>query len=106
VQSLIDHVHTYVFWKVFGGERTFKCAHPDCEETRVQSWLVGKRGTCSKCGTKDIIYTPDDLRRARPLCSDCSNTKENRERRKIKDLLNGLPDFAALKDKDDERTPQ
>lgn len=90
---ILEHLHSFIFWKIYGDERVFKCAHPDCTETRVQSFLVGKRGLCSVCGINDVIYTPDDLRRSKPRCADCSNTKANREKRKIKELLTALPDF-------------
>jgi hypothetical protein len=100
--SLIDHVHTYIRWKKFGEEYTFKCAHPDCSETRNQSYLWGKRGICAICGINEIIYTPDDLRRVKPRCADCSNAKIHRQRRKIKEKLASLLDFEST---DQENQP-
>lgn len=97
----LDHIHPYIFWKKFGDERVFKCSHPDCEETRVQSYLEGKRGMCAVCQLNPLVYTKQDLRRSRPRCPECSNTKENREKRKIKSLLEEMPDFAIKTTKED-----
>ncbi len=102
MSQIIDHIHPFIFWKIYGDERVFKCAHPDCTETRVQSFLVGKRGLCSVCGINDIIYTPDDLRRSKPRCSDCSNTKANREKRKLKDTLASMLEFSQEKKEEKE----
>jgi hypothetical protein len=102
--SIIDHIHPYIRWKKFGGENTFKCSHPDCSETRTQSFLVGKRGICAICLKNEVIYGPDDLRRVKPRCADCSNAKVHREKRKIRELLEQMPNFELIEKEKKEPT--
>lgn len=70
-----EHIHTYVRFKGYGTGNFYRCIAPDCNHYRVREGCIGKRNLCSFCG-KQMILTREDLKRARPRCINCSNTKE------------------------------
>jgi len=86
-KSTLDHIHEYVKFGVKFGELHYKCNHPDCFHTAPVSLIEGKRTMCAICHQKDFILTREDLRRAKPRCPDCSETREAVERRKLQAVL-------------------
>jgi hypothetical protein len=51
------------------------CADPHCTHKELREYLIGKASRCSNC-KNEFVLTHEDLKRARPLCINCSNTKE------------------------------
>jgi hypothetical protein len=83
----LDHIHTFVRYRKMrpGGttgkkeEWFYRCAHPDCGEVKSRTFLKGKRSMCAVCGQNPIILDYEALRRAKPNCPECSNTKKSRD---------------------------
>lgn len=88
--EILDHVHTFVRWKKLFNEWHFRCADPDCMKVSPQSLLVGKRSICAICRKEEMILSNDDLRRAKPRCAMCSNTKEAIVGRRFKESIPSL----------------
>lgn len=84
---VLQHVHTWVRWKKNFGAWQFKCADPDCDAVKDLSYLVGKRTKCSICFSTEFILTKVDLKRVRPRCLDCSETKDAIEHRRNKKIV-------------------
>ena len=83
MSQILDHVHIFVRWRKAFGEWQYKCADPDCYEVKPLSLILGKRSRCAVCRQTEMILTREDLRRAKPRCKDCSNTKQAIWNRKI-----------------------
>jgi hypothetical protein len=81
MRKSLNHVHTYVRNRKIFGEQYFQCAHPDCYDLKAKKDLIGKRSMCAICGQTEIFLTADDLKRARPRCANCSNSKKPRNDR-------------------------
>ena len=88
--KILDHIHTYVRWKVAFGELQYRCANPDCLHTAPVSLIEGKRSICSKCGLNELILSKEDLRRVKPMCVECSNTKEAKSKKRFKNIVSDL----------------
>ena len=94
----LQHVHSYVFWKYQGGvknpetpkEAWYKCADAHCTHTAPRSFILDKASICPKCFSKELILDREALKRKRPLCIDCRNTKEAQQYRKAKVILEEL----------------
>jgi hypothetical protein len=72
----LNHVHTYVRWKTSRtGVVYFRCTHSNCTHFAELSFLPGKLNSCISCG-EQFTLTKEDLRRAKPKCLQCSNTKK------------------------------
>lgn len=91
----LTHVHSYIRWKisrtrnkVVDGELVFKCNDPHCTHFDRRSAILGNASTCPSCGT-EFLLTLENLRRAVPKCLNCSNTKEAREHKMAKSLVEG-----------------
>ena len=82
-----SHTHSFVFWKNNFGERTFRCIHPECYKILPVSLLIGKLNECCLCHQIKFTLTKEDLRRVKPRCENCSNTKEAKRKRVIKEFL-------------------
>lgn len=85
-----DHTHIWMRWKAFAfepDEYVFKCDDPDCEKTSQSSKLEGKRSICAVCKEQELILTNKDLKMERPRCTNCSNTKEAQQKRKLQNVL-------------------
>lgn len=79
----LNHVHTYRRLDKLKG--TFNCADKYCTRLVHKSHLSGKASLCNNCG-REFVLTKEDLKRAKPMCFNCSNTKEAkafRERKKV-----------------------
>lgn len=97
ISPIAGHVHSYVRWKIsrykdklIKGERVFKCSDPDCSHYRVRSLVIGKNSLCPKCKKNIFVLTWQALQRAEPMCLDCSNTKEAKQYRKVKEVAANL----------------
>lgn len=77
----IKHTHTYKRYT----KKYYMCAHPECTHLLPKKMLVGKLSCCNKCG-KEFKLTSDDLRRAYPVCLNCSNTKAAKKHQQIREL--------------------
>lgn len=84
---VVNHVHTYVKYK--GRPGFYRCDAPDCTHFIDKESILGKYSLCTECGSQ-MILTKDDLRRARPKCFNCSNTKEAIRKRKAMEFANTL----------------
>jgi len=74
-----EHIHIYVR----RSPNVYACADPDCTHWTYKRFLKGKRSVCATCHRNEIILTTQHLRRAKPQCMQCSQTrvaKEFRER--------------------------
>lgn len=89
----INHVHKYVRFK--GKPGYYKCDSFDCTFYIERELIVNKLTRCSKC--EDVfVLTREDLKRARPKCSNCSKSKKAKEDRLLQDLTRDLgtsPEF-------------
>lgn len=63
------------------------CLDPDCITAQKRADLVGKRSICTQCRKNEILLTHSDLRRAKPRCLECSDTKKAKDVRKVKEKL-------------------
>jgi hypothetical protein len=79
----IDHVHLYVKYKKRPGY--FRCAAPNCTHIADKEFLEGKHSTCNLCGAV-MTLSKEDLRRAKPRCIECSNTKKAKDLKKLQEL--------------------
>jgi hypothetical protein len=66
----INHTHTYVRYT----DRFYRCAAPKCTHYIDKNVLVNKMSLCNLCGN-EFMLTRNDLRRVKPRCAACSNTK-------------------------------
>ena len=80
---VINHIHTYVKYKRKPG--FFRCEAQDCTHSIDRELIIGKLNLCSMCG-KQMILTREDLRRARPRCIECSETKKAKLHKKAMQL--------------------
>lgn len=85
----LDHTHIYVARSP--KKDSFRCDHPDCSHLMLnKSDLIGKRTVCAVCRENSFLLTVEDLRRKRPRCINCKETKEARKKREMKETLAGL----------------
>lgn len=88
----LNHIHTYVRikknYKTLG-ETRWKCDDPDCTSVVPYELVQGKRSKCSSCGA-EIILGKEEVKRARPKCFMCSNTKDAIRKQKAAALMERL----------------
>ena len=89
-----DHIHT--FERSLENKEIFRCVHPLCSYYWRRVYLIGKLARCQKCDLP-FTLTRDALKRKRPICVSCSNTKAARELRELKHNA-----MAALADMPDD----
>lgn len=70
-----NHVHMYVRYKKRPGY--YRCAASDCTHFLDSESVLGKASLCNDCGNQ-MILTKEDLRRVKPKCIACSNTKKSK----------------------------
>lgn len=87
VEDPKDHRHSYRRHPTRKGY--YFCTGKECFAIHEKAILVGKEARCPAC-LKLYLLTSEDLRRARPVCPNCSGTKEARAFRKGKSLIEGL----------------
>ena len=85
--AVLKHTHRYIRWKKETG--LYRCAHPDCTHFTEKSFLLGKRSVCNLCGD-EFVLTREDLLLAQPRCPNCSNRAGNKQRRKLRELVDTL----------------
>lgn len=95
----IAHIHTYVKYKNRPG--FYRCEAPDCTHIIDKELLLGKLSLCSLCGSQ-MILTREDLRRAKPRCLNCSETKKAKLHKKANEItkLLGTAAFDPLQLRD------
>lgn len=59
------------------GKRQYRCAGAECYFTSKAPLLVGKLSLCTRCD-REFHLTEEDLKRNKPMCLHCANTKEGR----------------------------
>ena len=83
----LNHIHTYVRYKSRPGY--YRCDAPDCTHFNTKEHITGKLSLCSLCG-QQMILDSEALRRARPRCINCSDTKKAKIHRKAQELTRYL----------------
>jgi hypothetical protein len=83
----INHTHTYIRLKNKPG--FYRCNSPDCTHHANKDVILGKLSLCTDC-QQPMILTREDLRRARPKCLNCSDTKKAKHWRKAQELTRYL----------------
>ena len=83
----IVHTHTYVRYKSRPGY--FRCDSPDCTHFIDKESVLGKISLCTTCG-EQFLLSREDLKRARPKCLNCSNTKKAKQHKKVQKLTESL----------------
>ena len=93
--AALNHVHTYVFMETRNGTRYWKCDDPHCTHFNRESLIKGKASICTQCRVKEVIMDWKDingkqLKRKRPLCMDCAQTKDAIAFRRNRDIVENL----------------
>lgn len=83
----VNHTHMYVRYKTRPGY--YRCDLPDCTHVLDKEAVQGKQSLCTVCHEK-MILTREDVRRARPRCINCSDTKKGRTFRRAQELTRYL----------------
>lgn len=83
----LKHIHTYV--RMGKNKQFYRCFDPLCSHSINRMLLEGKASLCPECGTQ-FTLTWELLRRARPLCLNCSSTKEAKQYQGTKKLMEQL----------------
>lgn len=91
----LNHIHTYVRYKSRPGY--YRCDAPDCTHFNTKEHITGKLSLCSLCG-QQMILDSEALRRARPRCINCSDTKKAKIHRRAQELTRylGTDSFSSL----------
>ena len=81
----LKHTHQYIRVRTTrdGKFYLFRCAHEKCTHREEKKFLEGRLSLCNKCGA-EFKLTNEDLKRARPVCTNCSNTKEAKHLRLVR----------------------
>lgn len=82
-----EHKHTWVKHKQREGY--FRCTGATCYSIQPRDILIGKENACPFCG-KTFLLSREDLRRAKPRCQDCSQTKEAKTYQKAQEVMRNL----------------
>ena len=78
--------HTHIFEKIkINGQIFYRCSHGECWFRAPKSEMLGKKTLCVICQKNEFTLSREDLKRAKPRCLDCSNTKEAREKKQLGD---------------------
>src|SRR5947207_914367 len=81
------HVHTFVRWRDNQWKRDlYRCFDKHCHYFVERSFLEGKASLCTKCGS-EFTLSKEDLKRAKPMCVNCSNTREAKQIRAARRLV-------------------
>lgn len=88
------HIHEYVRVQDPFPEKKrpirYRCAHPDCTHYMEKELLLGKRTICSICHTTETVMDYENLRRVRPNCFKCSNSKKAQSLRERLEVFDDL----------------
>lgn len=96
--AVLKHTHSFIRhsdkdrkpYKDSSGDTIYKCGDPNCMFKVKRVDIIGKATMCPKCRCNEFTLTPEDLRRARPLCMDCRNTKEARQQQIVRAMVNNM----------------
>lgn len=83
----LNHIHTYI--RKSSNKNMYRCNSPDCTHFTDKESILGKLSLCTSCGDT-IILSREDLRRAKPKCLACSDTKKGKAFRKAQELTRYL----------------
>jgi hypothetical protein len=84
---ILKHIHQLK--RVKGAKNLYNCADPHCTYREEKLLLVGKASLCNGCRA-EFILTYEDLKRSKPLCLNCSNTKEAIAHRRMQEAIKTL----------------
>lgn len=79
----LKHTHTYVQYKKLPGY--WRCAAKGCTHYIDKERMLGRLTRCNSCGA-EFELSEEDLRRVKPKCIDCANTKEAKMQRKVREI--------------------
>lgn len=82
----LNHVHIYVR----RDKATYKCDDPHCGHWKIRKDVKGKATVCSKCRTRETIMDAANMRRAFPVCDNCSQSRDAIAQRERIGMLEGL----------------
>lgn len=88
-----DHTHSYIrvgYQTNRPSPNTYQCSDSDCGHFTYKKYLKGKRTLCPKCKSEEFLLKASDLRKAMPVCMNCSNTKEAKKLRETREALEVL----------------
>ena len=89
----LKHIHTYVRFKQKSGKTLktwwWRCENSLCTHFAPYEMVVGKKTLCTNCGS-EMILTSEDMRRIRPRCLACSNTKEAAMQKRLASILSSV----------------
>ena len=83
----LTHLHIYQRHKK--RKDIYICIHPDCRHYQNKDMLLGKRALCVAC-RNELILDAYHLSHAVPKCMNCSNRKEHRELKRVKESISSL----------------
>lgn len=92
-----NHIHSFVFLKKKkNGEELYKCADPSCLYVIGRDLIEGKISLCPKCFKNTLLLDKEAMRRKRPVCIDCANTKRAVNHRRAKDIIGSIFDDSHI----------
>lgn len=88
----LTHTHSYVksHKQKSDGQQVWKCEDPKCTHLSLHHLVRGKLTLCPACREQEFVLEGRALKRTRPLCINCRNTKEAKEFRESKSLIEAL----------------
>lgn len=81
-------VHTHTYEKM-RNPAYYRCRDPHCSHTQHRDLLLEKAALCNTCAT-EFILNKYDLKLAKPVCKNCSQTKEAKAFRAAKAITEGM----------------
>lgn len=81
------HIHSY---ESRTGGKTYMCTHPQCNHYLLRRDVRGKLSLCPQCMKNTLILDSAALKRYRPLCVMCRDTKEAKEVKRLAAQLKEL----------------
>ena len=88
----LKHIHSYIKFRVqkSDGQQLWKCADPRCTHFDTQTKITGKLTLCPGCHDVTFVLDGDMMRRTRPLCINCRDTKEAKAYREHLQLMSNI----------------
>jgi hypothetical protein len=82
-------VHTFAKYKSGRPGKWWICLHPGCTLIREHPKVINKFTACTNCGSTFILTWKEALY-SKPKCLNCANTKEGRNHRAAKSLMQNI----------------
>lgn len=100
------HAHSFVRYKIMGNppEMHWKCADPHCLFVVPGSLISGKASLCPNCLDGEVILNKEAMRRKRPVCLKCQNTKEGKAYRAAQAVLDEILEEPKKPEQEEEET--